>query len=413
MPKSKRNKQVELSKTKKHGLEGKKHLYEEIRSCVDNYAKLFVFSVTDMRNSKMKAVRDQWKQSRFFIGKNKVMAMALGRTPEEEYRTNLYKISQQLKGERGLLFSNKSTEEVLNWFNSYSEGDFARSGNIASENVSLKEGALPQFAHSLESYLRQLGLPTTLKRGVVHLLQDYDVCKVGDVLTPDMARILKLLGYEMAEFQVKIECVWSQDGTFLDLKSDSKENRVIAANESAMKAGFQISEDLANLDDNEEMEVMDSEVKNQEQETTQSSSPIKKPTIDTEETTSEKELGNNEDVEETIEEKIEDEEEEQIEDEEEEQIEDEEEEDEEPSDDENESTTKETDQADEDNNKSEKIKDLLNLTKEKIKEVEVTPPRISPKMTRSRARASAIKKVLTPEERMTRTRSAKKALKKK
>lgn len=41
------------------------------------------------------------------------MAMALGRSPEEEYRTNLYKVGQNLKGERGLLFSNKSTEEVL------------------------------------------------------------------------------------------------------------------------------------------------------------------------------------------------------------------------------------------------------------------------------------------------------------
>jgi hypothetical protein len=31
---------------------------------------------------------------RFFLGKNKVMALALGRTPEEEPKENLHKISQ-------------------------------------------------------------------------------------------------------------------------------------------------------------------------------------------------------------------------------------------------------------------------------------------------------------------------------
>lgn len=41
------------------------------------------------------------------------MAMALGRSAEEEYKPNLHKLGQQIKGQRGLLFSNKPTEEVL------------------------------------------------------------------------------------------------------------------------------------------------------------------------------------------------------------------------------------------------------------------------------------------------------------
>ncbi|GBO36355.1 mRNA turnover protein 4, partial [Araneus ventricosus] len=180
----------DLSKTKKHGLEGKKELYKKIQSNVENYAHVFVFAVNDMRNSKLKSVREQWKHSRFCIGKNKVMAMALGRTPEEEYRPNLHKIGQVLVGERGLLFTNQSVDEVTNWFQSYSAGDYARSGNIATEDVILPEGPLEQFPHNLESYLRQLGLPTTLKKGVIHLLKEHVVCSEGDRLSPETARIL-------------------------------------------------------------------------------------------------------------------------------------------------------------------------------------------------------------------------------
>ena len=32
--------------------------------------------------------------SRFFMGKNKVMQIALGRTPEEEYKDNLRRVSE-------------------------------------------------------------------------------------------------------------------------------------------------------------------------------------------------------------------------------------------------------------------------------------------------------------------------------
>ena len=42
----------------------------------------------------------------------------------------------------------------------------------------LDPGPLEQLPHSMEPQLRQLGLPTALKRGVVTLPSDHQVCKV-------------------------------------------------------------------------------------------------------------------------------------------------------------------------------------------------------------------------------------------
>lgn len=53
------------------------------------------------------------------------------------------------------------------YFNSFKEVDYARSGNIAQMAVTLDEGPLEQFTHSMEPQLRQLGLPTALKKGNV------------------------------------------------------------------------------------------------------------------------------------------------------------------------------------------------------------------------------------------------------
>ncbi|KAM9814117.1 mRNA turnover protein 4 homolog [Neosynchiropus ocellatus] len=218
MPKSKRDKKVSLTKTAKKGLESKQKLIEELRSCVDTYKHLFIFSVANMRNNKLKDIRTAWKHSRFFFGKNKVMIVALGKGETDEYRDNLCKVSKQLRGEVGVLFTNKTPEDVQEYFRHFQETDYARSGNQAQMDVTLDAGPLQQFTHSMEPQLRQLGLPTALKKGVVTLLQDYQVCKEGEPLTPEQARVLKLFGIEMAEFKVQIKSVWnSETGEFLNL----------------------------------------------------------------------------------------------------------------------------------------------------------------------------------------------------
>lgn len=251
MPKSKRDKKISLTRTKKKGLETKQNLVEEIRKCIDEYARIFVFSVEHMRNNKLKDVRMEWRHSRFFLGKNKVMGLALGRSAEEEIADNLHKVTQILAGQKGLLFTNQTKEEVLEYFDSLSESDYARSGDIATETVLLKEGLLEQFPHSIEPQLRQLGLPTKLQRGVPALLTDHTVCLEGQMLTPEQARILKLLGKEMAAFRLIMQSVWTRhDGSFEDFgRSPAEENMTM---EGCWEKTDSNGEELDGDDDDEE-----------------------------------------------------------------------------------------------------------------------------------------------------------------
>ncbi|XP_053448595.1 mRNA turnover protein 4 homolog [Nycticebus coucang] len=232
MPKSKHDKKVSLTKTAKKGLELKQNLREEIQKCVDTYKYLFIFSVANMRNSKLKDIWNAWKHSWRFFGKNKVMMVALGQSPSDEHKDNLYQASKKLKGEAGLLFTNRSKEEVNEWFTKYTEMDCARAGNKATFTVSLDPGPLEWFPHSMEPQLRQLGLPTALKRGVVTLLSDCEVCKEGDVLTPEQARVL-LFGYEMAGFKVTIKYMWdAESGRFQQMGDDLPESASESVEES-------------------------------------------------------------------------------------------------------------------------------------------------------------------------------------
>jgi mRNA turnover protein 4 len=62
-------------------------------------------------------------------------------------------------------------------------------------------------------------------KGVVTLLQSYEVCKKGKPLTPNQANILKLLEIPMAELRVKVDSVWTKPDDFKVLltKEDSED----------------------------------------------------------------------------------------------------------------------------------------------------------------------------------------------
>ncbi|KAI4318488.1 hypothetical protein MLD38_032186 [Melastoma candidum] len=57
----------------------------------------------NMRNLKFKEFREQLKSSsRFFLGSNKVMKIALGRSAADEIRPGIRKVSKLLHGNTGL-----------------------------------------------------------------------------------------------------------------------------------------------------------------------------------------------------------------------------------------------------------------------------------------------------------------------
>uniref|UniRef100_A0A671KDS2 Ribosome assembly factor mrt4 n=1 Tax=Sinocyclocheilus anshuiensis TaxID=1608454 RepID=A0A671KDS2_9TELE len=228
MPKSKRDKKVSLTKTTKKGLEAKQNLIEELRKCADIYRYVFVFSVENMRNNKLKDIRTAWKHSRFFFGKNKVMMIALGKGPTDEYKDNLHKVSKFLRGEVGVLFTNKTKDEVQEYFSSFKEVDYARAGNVATMAMTLDEGLLEQFPHSMEPQLRQLGLPTALKKGKALV----NMKTITQTSSPNNEKffglsIQKLFGIEMVEFKISIKCMWNSESGDLEklMDGDSDETK--------------------------------------------------------------------------------------------------------------------------------------------------------------------------------------------
>ncbi|CAG7901789.1 unnamed protein product [Brassica rapa] len=201
---------VTLSKTKKKGREHKECIVNGIREAVEKYSSVYVFSFENMRNIKFKEFRQQFRHNgRFFLGSNKVMQVALGRSASDEICPGIFKASKLLHGDAGLLVTDMPKEEVESLFNAYEDSDFSRTGSTAVETVELKEGPLEQFTHEMEPFLRKQGMPVRLNKGTVELLSDFVVCEEGKPLSPESSRILRLLGIKLATFKLNLVCRWS------------------------------------------------------------------------------------------------------------------------------------------------------------------------------------------------------------
>ncbi|KAJ5432917.1 Ribosome assembly factor mrt4 [Penicillium daleae] len=229
MPRSKRARVVHESKTvKKDHKEQTRRLYTNIRECLEEYDHLFLFSVDNMRNTYLKDVRAEFGDSRLFFGKTKVMAVALGTTPENEAAENLHRLSTYLTGAVGLLFTSRPADSVIEYFENFRPSDFARAGTVATRSFTLPNGLVTArggeipadqdepVSHTIEPALRKLGVPTRLVKGKVMLeltegQEGFPICREGETLDSRQTTILKMFGVTSSEFKVDLKAQWTRE----------------------------------------------------------------------------------------------------------------------------------------------------------------------------------------------------------
>ncbi|KAK0732778.1 ribosomal protein L10-domain-containing protein [Apiosordaria backusii] len=230
MPKSKRAKVYHLTQVSKKTRENKDKLFGNIRDAIPEYQYCWVFSIDNMRNNYLKDVRRELSDSRLFFGKTKLTLRALGSTPEEAQADGIHLLAPYLTGSVGLIFTNRTPEEIQSYFDNLTQVDFARAGTVATRTFTIPPGLVYStggevpaehdvpVAHTLEPELRRLGVPCRMVKGKVCLGSDeqgtgfqeegYTICKEGEVLDSRQTRLLKLFSVCMSEFRVQLLACW-------------------------------------------------------------------------------------------------------------------------------------------------------------------------------------------------------------
>ncbi|KAJ9497495.1 mRNA turnover and ribosome assembly protein [Exophiala xenobiotica] len=233
MPQSKRNRIIHTSKTHKNRKELVRRLAANVQEAAQQYNYIWVFSVENIRNNFLKQVRSDLDDSRIMMGKTKVMMVGLGQNAETECVPGVSKLVPYVKGEMGLLFTNREPSEIEEYFQDSLNLDYARSGTAATREVVIPPGQLhtmygvdggeeDPLPIQIEPTLRKLGIPTRIVKGKVVLEErpegamddddeeGYLVCREGDTLDSRQTNILKILGVRMSEFKMNLKAVFDK-----------------------------------------------------------------------------------------------------------------------------------------------------------------------------------------------------------
>lgn len=195
MPKAKKDQVVSLTKVKPKTRDHKEYIVEKARLLLKKFKNLYVLTFDNMTTNNFKALKEALPDSKFLMGKNRVLATAFGTDEESSFKPNSFRVGELLKGHCTLFFTNKSNEEVSEIFDQFSEEEYATGGNVADKTIILYAGfeSLKRFSHSMEPHLRQLGLPTRLVNSKIELMSDYMVCQEGKPITVSNCKVLVII----------------------------------------------------------------------------------------------------------------------------------------------------------------------------------------------------------------------------
>merc|ERR1711862_1043762 len=227
------------TKTKNNKEHKARHM-QEIRDAINTYSNLYVFSYENMRSTKFINVRKYFhndnnnkdsimndeddsmscsNSSRLFLGKNKLIQIALGRTIEDEHDINLHEVSSKyITGSIGLLCTSKSKSEIEHYFHSINEDDYARVGQYPiSQNIIITNQDIKKFQTTMVDLFRKLGLPVEVNNGILKLIggrEEYVLVKAGKnvMLSVETCKLLHLFEIKVAKFRLTLLCRWDKNG---------------------------------------------------------------------------------------------------------------------------------------------------------------------------------------------------------
>ena len=112
MPEAKKNKVVSLTKVKPKTKDHKESLVQKTQAYMKKFKYAYVLSYENMSTNNFKPLRETLTDSKFLMGKNKVIGVAFGKDEETSFMPNSYRISELLKGHCTLFFTNKTPKET-------------------------------------------------------------------------------------------------------------------------------------------------------------------------------------------------------------------------------------------------------------------------------------------------------------
>ncbi|WP_461863178.1 50S ribosomal protein L10 [Thermococcus sp.] len=195
-----------------HVAEWKKKEVEELAKIIKSYPVIALVDVADVPAYPLSKMREKLRGKALLrVSRNTLIELAIKRAAQELGKPELEKLIEHIQGGTGILATEMNPFKLYKLLEESKTPAPAKPDVPVPRDVVIPAGPTSIAPGPLVGEMQALGIPARIEKGKVSIQKDYTVLKAGEVITPQLARILNALGIEPLEVGLNLLAAY-EDG---------------------------------------------------------------------------------------------------------------------------------------------------------------------------------------------------------
>lgn len=183
----------------------KKQAVQETVELINQYQIIAAADLTKVSSTMLQDMRKQLRGNHLFrVVKNTLMRISM----EQAGKAGTQEFMESVSGPNVFLFTNGNPFKVAMELDANKVKVFAKSDDIAMDNIVLKAGNTGLSPGPLIGKFGVLSVRTRIESGNIWVVQDTTVRKKGEKIGDDLADLLSRMGIRASEMGLSIKAVW-------------------------------------------------------------------------------------------------------------------------------------------------------------------------------------------------------------
>jgi len=215
---------------------------EEIKELIEKYPVVGLIDLFKMPSRQLQSIRKTMRKDALIkMCKKSVLSLAIKKVTGKE---NIQKLSELQVKEPTLILSNIDAFKLFKALKKSKSPGYAKTNDLATDDILVPAGPTNLMAGPAIGEFQRAKIPAMVKEGKIHVREDVVVVKKNQVISAQLANLLKKLDIQPMEIGINVLAVWEgevvYDKNILDVDEDVLTQRMKEAHAYALNLSLNL-----------------------------------------------------------------------------------------------------------------------------------------------------------------------------
>jgi len=189
--------------------EKKKQELVKLKETLEKYPVIGIIDLFKMPSKQLQDIRKSLRKEVLIkMSKKGLISLAL---KDVKNKKNIEKLNEIKINEPGLILTQMEPFKLFRILKSNKSLTYAKENDIAPDDLMIRAGATKLLAGPAIGELQRLKIPAMIKEGKIHVREDTTVVKKGELISSQLAGLLKKLDIQPILIGINLLAVWEDE----------------------------------------------------------------------------------------------------------------------------------------------------------------------------------------------------------